>query len=329
MDQTLKSLIYESLTRHLINDLIIIIIDYIVSLNSEKFDREMCHRLHYPLGIVVNEKQIFISDRVNGQIVVYDKETDEQIYVFGKIGGIDNIVNYKSNIKSLDNVMFSHPTYLTINKNSLYVADSKNNVVQIFKIHSNKKVSFLDCFGKQHDKKIEHDELIFPFNIVIFNDDIYVSDIGYNKQCKINVYNKNKYVKTIMLNEGYIRYKVYGLSVNENFMYVSNALNNTLQIFDKQNYKLLREFNNFNNPRCNIITHNEIFIEDYWYNRINVYDLESFKHVRKIDKTIDNSYAMTIYNNEIYVLTRRNGCSLSGPFYYCCVFERFYDNNKN
>jgi hypothetical protein len=82
MDELKKELL-GTLNKFLIKDLIFIIFHYAATYNSEKLVDKIAEGLRqYPVGIAVNNKNIFMSDIQ--KILVYDKKTNELLYTFGK-----------------------------------------------------------------------------------------------------------------------------------------------------------------------------------------------------------------------------------------------------
>jgi hypothetical protein len=184
MDNSLKSILLESLDYSLIRDLILIVFGYAAEYNSEKLDRVINIDSKYSYGIAVDHKRIFVSNQNENCIQVYDKLTNELLYTFGECGIVEGYIgikygmpicrkDYKEyNLKTLtlDGIKFYFPTNMTIADNTLYVMDSSNNRIQIFKIHDDKKVSFINCFGEYG---IDDDKFNYPINSTIYNDEMY------------------------------------------------------------------------------------------------------------------------------------------------------------
>jgi DNA-binding beta-propeller fold protein YncE len=277
-------------------------------------DTECLQHSFCPGGIAITDKFVFISDMYNNRINVFDKKECRLIYTFGESGNscVRDYVKLNHEQK-LDNIRFNNPTCMTINNNMLYIVDTSNCTIQIFKISNGGKLLFYDCFGKYGE---DDDSFEIPYSIAVDNDKIYVGDI---KNHKLKIFNKkdHKFVK-IIENKYEKNFKPEFITVDNNYIFVSNINTNITYVIDKKSYEFVKKMEN--NKKINN-SGDEILIPDTRNNCIRIYDKRSFNPIRTIrnKKNICRPLYVTVYNDEIYIL-----CHPEHKKSYICVLERYY-----
>jgi hypothetical protein len=326
MDQglKLKTVLSDSLNYFLIKELTFIIFGYLTEHNIGKIDKTIVDLDSKTLlGIAINNNVIFVSEPTKSHIIVYDKKTNEKLYTFGSPGAVyDYYMNkfkvpmcrvdyvpYNQKVNTLDGIKFFGLNGLTIDDNILYVIDHYNYRVQMFKIND-KTVSFYNCFGEQG---IVEGQFLSLRDIIIFGDEIYINDIDAHR---IKIYNKKtfQFIHSFRPKTGeYAPYPAFipmSFSVNENFIVVLNTDIRSIQMFDKKNYSVIKEYNydNMVNDSYNILLYdNELYVLDKPNNKICVLDIRSLTVNRIIHNSVlENMFKIAIYDDEIYVLN--NNC---------------------
>jgi DNA-binding beta-propeller fold protein YncE len=286
----LKRELLDSLDKFLIKEIILTIIyHYAAKYNSEKLVNKIIQQ-NYPMGFGVNDKNIFVTDIK--KIFVYDKKNTELLYTFGDI-----LDNYNTPI-SLINIEFNNPTTIIINGDVLYVTDSSNGQIQMFKINNN-ELSFYGLFGKK-------EKLKYPMDIVIFDDEIFVNDSGNNK---IIVYDKKNYKPRRIFD--YKNFKqIYGMALDKNFIFLTTRMTDSISVVDKKTFFVMRKIKISDicvRPIGIVLADDELFIVDSTNSKIIVIDKESGKLVRIISNAeIRNLEWITIYDDEIYCSSKKN-----------------------
>lgn len=121
--------------------------------------------LNKPMDIALEGDAIAVASFGNDLVLIYDKKTGKIIY---KIGGF-----------GIGQGQFAGPAGIYLADNILYVADSGNNRIQVFRIFP--KPEFMMMFG---EKGKEAGNLFRPSDVIFFENKIYVADLG-NKRIQV------------------------------------------------------------------------------------------------------------------------------------------------
>ncbi|KAI6647695.1 E3 ubiquitin-protein ligase TRIM71-like [Oopsacas minuta] len=157
--------------------------------------------LKYPHGIALNKERVFISDRIL-----------DTIYTFSK-------TNYEL-IKSVKGDV-SFPLGLTTDTNGeVLVADSENNRIAVF----SSDLYYIREIGK--------DKLIFPHDVKIYNNKIFVADS--NKINNIHIFSKSgDLLKSIIKLETGVGEYIFLCCDLYNNIIISDYFRNSIKIFTK------------------------------------------------------------------------------------------------
>jgi hypothetical protein len=312
---------------HFLIDAIIkkIIFGYLEIYNKEILDKVITHTKPWiPNGIAVTNKQVFISNTKNNKIMVFDKNTSELLYTFGKGGKYienkgfgyynesrEHYVTFNLNTQLLNNILFNRPIKLIIDKKILYVLDMFNCRIQMFKIHDNKKVSFHSCFYvSDHDYGSS-----YSYDMTIFNNRIYTVE---NKN--IRIYSKRDYNLIKCLKHCY---KITGIIVDKFNIFLSSKQLDEIIVCNKEKLSIIQRLK-IKNPGCISMHNNEIFIIDTNNNKIQIYDKLSLKFIKSIE-VFGRTFLswITIHNDEIYAQSKLTNLDTNN--YSVCVFKRLYN----
>jgi hypothetical protein len=319
----------EILNKFFIKDIIPIIQSYVPFYNKEKYDRESDTIRWIPHSIDIHNNLLYVSYTMDNQICIFNKNSMKLVYTFGTLGryidwniDVDTTTYYIIHnlvASNLNQIFFDEPRGLAIDDNILYVVDSHNYRIQMFKIYDDKKIRFCGLFGKYGCTNGEFKD---PKKIKIVDDKIYVTDEEY----KIKIFNKKTYTPITQFYCPF-KYKINDITIDENFIFISHSLP-IVDVYDKKfldDYGVFKKINqiNYNYPNSIISTSDdEIFIMSLCTKSIQIFNKISMKFIRsiKIDRRspINN---MIIHDKEIYVVAAGElGC-------YICALGRFYDKS--
>ena len=177
-----------------------------------------------PSGIAVKDNYLYVSDTYNHRIQALNIATDGSLsfgFTFGK--------------KGKEKGEFSNPEGLLVKGDYLYVSDSANRRIQTLKINSDGTLSPEYIFGKEGKG---NGEFLWPNNLATKGDYLYVSDGQSRPQ-------ENHRIQVLRINsdgtlaaeftfgkegEGKGEFKTpCGLTVKDNYLYVSDENNNRIQ----------------------------------------------------------------------------------------------------
>lgn len=173
-------------------------------------------QLKAPINCFVDDNEyLYVADGERRQVVVFDKK-GEYVNAFGETE------NFK-------------PTDVFVVNDKVYVVNSKNNRINIYKKGTFELLSFFPESGQGSE-----DFLYTPVNIYVSPDKVYVSDMGDFKIKKYTL--EGKYINSVGSygkNLGqFVRPKGIAVDKEENLFVVDAGFENT-QIFDKQDRLLM------------------------------------------------------------------------------------------
>ena len=182
---------------------------------------------------------------------------------------------FSSNIGSRGEGRLNKPYSLTIDDKNIYIMDTEDNLIQVFRKSDNKFMFNFGGWGGIDGK--------FNGPKGITNDDkyLYISDTDNNR---IQIFDKSgKFIKTIgdieeTLMEGYFS-NPRGVAVDDNNIYVVESGNNRLQVIDKNTYSYVHLFGSkgrklgfFNSPRGIAVDDTNLYVADSGNHRIQIFD---------------------------------------------------------
>ncbi len=189
--------------------------------------------------------------------------------------------SFISNIGSSGEGRLNKPYSVSVDDKNIYVLDTDNNMVQVFRKTDNK---FLYNFGGWGtvDGKFNG-----PKGINIDERFIYIADSDNNR---IQIFEKNgKFVKTIgsiteTFMEGYFN-NPRGIAVDEKNLYIIETGNSRVQIIDKKTYEYVTFFGSkgrktgyFYNPREIAIDDKYLYVSDSGNHRVQIFDKKELDH---------------------------------------------------
>ncbi|GAW29954.1 hypothetical protein [Carboxydocella sp. ULO1] len=166
--------------------------------------------LKTPNQVLVYKDQIFVSDSGNRRVVVYD-------YTGAKI----------KEIKKIGNKTLQYPYGMAILNGNLLVADLGINKIVIFDPNG----QFKGYFAEKTSMR--------PANIEVDGNSVYVSDIGAHRVLKFDPIGK---LVAAVGKKGEGRddlYYPHGLKIIDDKLYVADADNYRIKVYDKNSLKLL------------------------------------------------------------------------------------------
>ena len=166
--------------------------------------------LHFPRGLSINDNKVYVCDRFNYRIQVFDTELN---YLnTSSIGGPD---------------VLKDPWDVSVDSESnLYVTDHMLNCIKVF----DQKGKFMREFGKKGSKD---GEFMGPTCIHIHKDLVYISDFGNNRVSVFTTSGKFKYMfGKFGIGFGQF-YAPRGIAIDkEGLMYVCDSHNSRVQVFE-------------------------------------------------------------------------------------------------
>lgn len=192
------------------------------------------------------------------------------------------------------------------------LAISSDNQIAVASNSGETTIKVYDLNTKQLKKVI--DEFVTPRNIVFSKDNsrIYVTDSGSGNLVEIETAAFN-IVKRYDIGKG-----IFGsqLSTDGSLLYINNAAEHQVVIFDLQNMKIIQKIKGFNQPRQGIALHNGsniLYVTNFGNNKIQmvntisrkiVGEISGFDHIRGISVSSDGKtlYAANSGSNSISIV---------------------------
>ncbi len=260
---------------------ILVFIGLVIQCQSESewvFYKEIPLENISPIGIVVMDSSMWISDAPNNRVVklnlagvlikeysgfqrpMHLSESNKIIYVPEyltdriKMIHVDS-VEYLSVHAALD-----APSALDVKDHMIAIADFYNHRIVL---QENGKITLL---GKKGNGK---GELYYPTDVAIANDQIYVGD-AYNN--RVQVFDKQGHSVQIIGEQDSIQVAT-GIYLTEDQIFITDFYGNRVLIYDL-NGSLVGELSDFlNGPTDITIENNYLYISNYHSRSIAVYDL--------------------------------------------------------
>jgi len=205
----------------------------------------------YDVITIHNTGYVFVSTPLNHCILVFTPNPDYiHIYTIGSQG-----------ISGISNSRFNHPKGISIHNDILYVADTYNHRIQVFRININEADNTITAthlpseLGNQHSigigaPGIQNNQFNSPHAVVIHNNILYVADsMNHRIQVfRININDVDNTINALHIsrqlggnphsigisnrgNENNRFYHPSGLAINNNILYVADTYNNRIQVF--------------------------------------------------------------------------------------------------
>ena len=174
------------------------------------------------------------------------------LYKFGETGKQDG--------------QFMSPFRIAILENELFVADSKNQRIQIF----DDKGIFLRQFSTNTSSSS------YPYDLDIYENKVFVAD---THSSSILVFDDSgELTNEFTVNNNFSKLDISGIDVYDDLIFVSDSENNIVHILDLEG-NLISEFGNFgkkygelNSPMKVIVDENNIYVSDAYNYRIQVFE---------------------------------------------------------
>lgn len=191
-----------------------------------------------PVGIAVDDKNIWLSDPDNNRLV----KTDLKGYV----------------LKEIDNLQ--RPMHVTFSEGKLYVPEYLTDTIRTFE---NDKRAFLPISSA----------LNAPAGIAVDGSTIAIADF-YNHRVIL----KQGDQELIIGNEGHGPWELYyptDVAIYKDLIYVADAYNNRIQVFDKKGkgLRIIGEEDNIQVATGIEVADEQLFVTDFDGDRMLVYDL--------------------------------------------------------
>lgn len=122
-------------------------------------------KVQKPMDLDINQNYLVSTSFGDDKVMVFNKKNNQVLFEIGKFG--------------INPGEFSGPSGVALHGNLVYVTDSGNNRVQVFRLSGD--VQFLQTFGS---KGREPGQFINPTDVVFFQDKIWVADAG-NRRIQI------------------------------------------------------------------------------------------------------------------------------------------------
>ncbi len=241
---------------------------------SWKFSKEIQLGNISPIGIVAQGNFLWLSDVDNNRIVKIDLD--------GKT------------IESFDG--FQRPMHIAIQKDKIYVPEFTSDAVKIIE---NRNVSMLAL--KENTDAIG--------GISVDGNTVAIADF-YNHRIILQQYDKVAIIGKEGHNDGELYYPT-DVEIKNELIYVADAYNNRVQVFDFEgNYVKMIGWNENIKVATGVkVTDTQIIIADFEGNRILIYDLNG-----KLLQTLSDKYNqptdIEIVNDKMYVVNYK-GKSIS------------------
>lgn len=196
--------------------------------------------------IATNDLFLYVTNRTNDNILVYDVNTFALLHTIGTSGSGDG--------------QFDNPSGIYVHGDFLYILDNGNNRVQVFDVESR---TFVGKFGSSGDG---FSEINNPLGICATDDLIYVSD-SVNNRIQVFRTETFEYVDQIGTSGvGECEFdNPQGIDIQEGFLYIADTGNDRVQVLNASTLSFVYQVGTtgsgngqFNEP-VDIRVHNEYF----------------------------------------------------------------------
>ncbi|WP_052188367.1 NHL repeat-containing protein [Cellulophaga sp. Hel_I_12] len=224
-----------------------------------------------PIGIAQVDEKLWLSDGDHNRVVQIDAQ--------GKIEAFIDSLDRPMHIDALDGV--------------LYIPQYGNDLIGRF------------AQGELTSIVIK-DSLDAPAAISVFKQEKAIADFYNNR---ILYYNGTDWIS--FGKEGKAEGEFYyptDVQITKDKIWVADAYNNRVQVFDKQGkfLQMMGQDQKMNAATGILVTENEIFTTDFENNRVLVFDMMG-NLKQEISKNIEKATDVLIMNSKLYVINYRNG----------------------
>ena len=219
-----------------------------------------------PIGIVAQNNFLWLSDVANSQIV--------KVNLDGK---------YINSIKG-----FQRPMHLDIYKNKIYVPEYTSDIIKIWDNGNKTTLSI-----KEKPDGIG--------GVSVNGKTIAIADF-YNNRIILKQEDKTTIIGKEGHNDGELYYPT-DVQIANNLIYVADAYNNRVQVFDREgNYKQIIGWNENIKVATGLkVTENQVFIADFEGNRVLIYNLYG-KLLQILNSNFKQPTDIEIVDNTMYVV---------------------------
>lgn len=225
-----------------------------------------------PIGIAAEGDHLWLSDGDHNRLV--------QINTTGKI---------LSTINSLE-----RPMHIDFSDKSVYVPEYGRDSIAVY---THQKNSFLSVT----------DSLDAPAGISIFKNEKAIADF-YNHRILYTTDDKNWIsFGTEGKKEGEFYYPT-DVQITSNEIWVADAYNNRVQVFDKKGtfIRVLAQDQNLNAATGIYVSTDQLFVTDFENDRVLILDHQG-KLEQELTQDIEKPTDMLVHNNTLYIINYRTG----------------------
>ena len=229
----------------------------LIEIRSPNFLAEQSVSVSKPMDIAIEKDWLAVSSFGDDSVYVYDRKSLKKIESIGEFG--------------IKEGQFSGPEGLCFSKNLLYVSDSGNNRIQVFRLGGAKPELYM-VFGK---KGKEAGNFNRPVDIAYYQDKLYVLDFG-NQRIQIFDLSGN-YLDQIT---GTLLEEPRKVIVKNNFFYVVDQKNGLLKYdFETSQFQIVKKSEqDFQKPAAaNFDNNGVLYIADFFTNRVTAYVPDKMK----------------------------------------------------
>lgn len=224
-----------------------------------------------PIGIAQVDEKLWLSDGDHNRVVQIDAQ--------GKIEAFIDSLDRPMHIDAIDGV--------------LYIPQYGNDLIGRF------------AQGELTSIVIK-DSLDAPAAISVFKQEKAIADFYNNR---ILYYNGTDWIS--FGKEGKAEGEFYyptDVQITKDKIWVADAYNNRVQVFDKQGkfLQMMGQDQKMNAATGILVTENEVFTTDFENNRVLVFDMMG-NLKQEISKNIEKATDVLIMNSKLYVINYRNG----------------------
>ena len=225
-----------------------------------------------PIGLVATEDGFWFSDGDHNRLVHTNTK--------GEI------------ITTLDS--FERPMHLAISKDRLYVPEYGRDTISII-------------YGDMKEVLKLNDSLDAPAGISVYNKEIAIADFYSNRIFYAEDGEKFINFGSEGRHEGELYYPT-DVQITKDKIYVADAYNHRVQVFDKQGtfLKMIGVEQNMNAATGLFVSETELFVTDFENDRVLVFDLDG-NLKQELSEHIEKPTDMIIKDSKLYIVNYRNG----------------------
>ncbi len=230
-----------------------------------KFSKEIKLNGIQPIGIVFDKGDLYLSDVENNRLVQIDLDGN----ILKEYDSLQRPMHF-----SMDNGRIFVPEYLTDQIKIIFAGKTENLALP--------------------------DTLNAPGGVDVKGDDIAIADF-YNHSIILKINGK----PTRIGKEGHGKGQLYyptDVEIFNDKIYVADAYNNRVQVFDKQgeSLQLIGDKDSINTATGIAVTGKNIFVADFENNRILVYDTHG-KRIQTLTEKLNKPTDIYVSGNTVYV----------------------------